>query len=82
MKNLIQFVEEGFSEYEVVDMTKLFYKNGYVASYNVPYTEAIYKKLGYEQCKYSTIQIHTTTIVTPELRFTKSMLPKSKTRRI
>ena len=49
-KNVVIFVEEGFSLYDVIDMTTMLQEKGYVASYNVPYSKTIYHKLGYEKC--------------------------------
>lgn len=36
MKSVVLFVEEGFSQFEVIDMTKTLLEKGYVASYNMP----------------------------------------------
>lgn len=47
LKDVVTFVEEAFSIYEVIDMTFLLQQKGYVGSYNVPYSQKIYKKLGY-----------------------------------
>ena len=49
-KNVVVFVEEAFSQYDVIDMTSWLQEKGYVASYNVPFSEMIYNKLGYEKC--------------------------------
>lgn len=31
-------------------MTEKFLEQGYIATYNVPFSEKIYTKLGYEKC--------------------------------
>ena len=43
-------VEEGFSESAVTNFTSRLYETGFVASYNVPYNEKVYKALKYEDC--------------------------------
>lgn len=58
MKDVVTFVEEGFSIVEVVDVTTMLQSKGYVGSYNVPYTKKIYNKLGYEKCTFPITQIH------------------------
>jgi hypothetical protein len=40
--NVVTFVEEAFSIFEVTDMTDKLYQDGYVASYNMPYSQKIY----------------------------------------
>lgn len=47
LKSVVLFVEEGFSQFEVIDMTSTLLQKGYVGSYNVPKSEKICKKLGY-----------------------------------
>lgn len=46
----ILMVEEAFDIYAVSNFTDRFYKDGYVASYNVPYDEGIYAKMNYTAC--------------------------------
>lgn len=53
MRDVVNFVEEGFSMVEVVDVTEMLQSKGYVGSYNVPYTKKIYHKLGYEKYPYT-----------------------------
>lgn len=65
-KDVVVFVEEGFSLYDVIDMTPLLQQQGYVASYNVPYSKKIFTKLGYEKCKSITTQTPTTMMTTQE----------------
>lgn len=50
-KTEIMMVEEGFDIYNVANMTERFYKDGYLASYNVPIDLKIWTKLNYAQCK-------------------------------
>ena len=46
-QNVVTFVQDAFSIFEVTDMTDKLYQDGYVASYNQPYSQKIYEKLGY-----------------------------------
>ena len=66
-KSVVLFVEEGFSQFEVIDMTSTLFQKGYVGSYNAPKSEKICKKLGYE-CNYFLMQIllPMTTIFVPK----------------
>ena len=50
-KNVVIFVEEAFSLYDVIDMTERLQERGYIGSYNLPFSKTIYHKLGYEHCK-------------------------------
>lgn len=47
----IIMVEEAFDIYAVTNFTDRFYKDGYVASYNIPFDGDIYKKLNTSACK-------------------------------
>jgi len=46
------FYEQAFTLIKVTDVTPIVKKNGYVASYNVPYDMDIYNKLEYQQCNF------------------------------
>ena len=46
----ILMVEEGFDISAVTNFTDRFYKDGFVASYNVPFDQKIYDKLNYTAC--------------------------------
>jgi hypothetical protein len=37
-KNVVLVVEEGFSQYEILDKTSMLQQKGYVPSYNIPYS--------------------------------------------
>lgn len=43
----ILMVEEGFAESAVTNFTDRLYQKGFVASYNVPFNDKVYKALGY-----------------------------------
>lgn len=47
----VWMVEEGYSTYTVKDFTERFYADGYVASYNVPFSQNVYDELNYTACK-------------------------------
>ena len=49
-------IEEAFDIYVIMNFTERFYKEGYVASYNVPANQQIYDKLNYSACKYCLIK--------------------------
>jgi hypothetical protein len=56
-------VEEGFDIFYSTNFTDKFYKDGYIASYNIPFNETIYNKLNYSACKIPLIQTVMTTIM-------------------
>lgn len=49
----ILMIEEAFDISVVLNFTERFYKEGYVASYNVPVDQRIYDKLNYSACTVS-----------------------------
>lgn len=49
----ILMVEEGFDISAVTNFTDRFYKDGFVASYNVPFDQKIYDKLNYTACNWN-----------------------------
>jgi hypothetical protein len=62
-KTEILMVEEGFDIFYSTNFTDKFYKDGYIASYNIPFNETIYNKLNYSACKIPLIQTVMTTIM-------------------
>ena len=56
-ENIITFVEEGYELYEVLDLTARFFKEGFIGSYNVPISNKIYEKMGYEKRNYITMKM-------------------------
>lgn len=44
-------VEEGYDTFSVKNFTDKFYADGYVASYNVPFSQNVYDKLNFTACK-------------------------------
>lgn len=49
-KNVVIFLEQAFSLFKISDMTDKLLKNGFVASYNVPFNSQIINKLDYQRC--------------------------------
>lgn len=47
----VWMVEEGFDTYTAENFTERFIKDGYLASYNVPFSKNVYDKLNYSACK-------------------------------
>ena len=46
-RDIVTFVEEGFSVFDVIDMTDRMIGQGYIASYNMPVSGKVYKQLAY-----------------------------------
>lgn len=68
-------IEEAFDIYAVLNFTERFYKEGYVASYNVPVDQHIYDKLNYSACKNQVIQTVSTTTMTNEQCYSANIIP-------
>jgi hypothetical protein len=52
-KNAVIYVEEAFSIYDIIDATPMLFEQGYVPTYNMPKSQKIYYKLGYDTCIFS-----------------------------